>query len=285
MSVLAIISTLLSAPLLTGVVATLLSKHNSRTNTAGLLFHSVSPSPKPNMSSFSSRRFEKFLSLLDSNKTGTTTVSKCQKASDSSENAIITFDDGFLDFYTHALPLLEKRSMKSTVFPVAGHIGSTSTWDVMGRLQHLSAEMIREIAHLGHEIGSHTLSHANLPWLSDKLLKKELQDSKKILEDITGSAVKSISFPFGGWNTRVWEAARESGYTCGTVYRGHSKAPPELLPVLGVYHFDKAQDIIEKAFPQKSVSVSRTQALIMSHFSKGTPIWKFRREYDFFPSK
>ncbi|MFP4014056.1 MAG: polysaccharide deacetylase family protein [Chitinispirillaceae bacterium] len=236
------------------------------------------------MSSFSSRRFEDFLSLLETNEISTATVSEYLTKNQSPKTAVITFDDGFLDFYEHALPLLEEKKMKSTLFPVAGHIGATSTWDVVANIPHLTAPMIREIAQRGHEIGSHTLTHANLPWLQSKQLKKELQDSKFILEDITGTAVNSISFPFGSWNRRVWDTAREIGYEHGTAYRGHSKAPPELLPVLGVYHFDKAEDILAKAFSGKSLSVSRTLALIMSHFSKGSPICKFRKEYDLFPS-
>lgn len=275
---------LISAPLAIGAAATLLSRNRSKRNAAGLLFHSVSPSPKLNMSCFSSNRFEKTLSLLETNGIGTTIVSEHLNEKRNHGTAVITFDDGFTDFYEHALPLLEKKRMKSTIFPVAGHIGKMSTWDVMAKAKHLTAPMIREIAEKGHEIGSHTLTHANLPWLRSKQLRKELQDSKSILEDITGTEVRSISFPFGSWDKRVWETAKEVGYRYGTVYRNHSKAPPELLPVLGVYRFDSAEDILARVTYGKSPSVSRTLALIMSHFSKGSPIYKFRKEYDLFPS-
>jgi peptidoglycan/xylan/chitin deacetylase (PgdA/CDA1 family) len=154
----------------------------------------------------------------------------------------------------------------------------------MGKTSHMSASMLREIASSGHEIGSHSLTHANLVWLDDAELAKELRDSKAILEEITGTAVKSLSFPFGSWNKRVWEAAKSAGYEYATAYRGHKRAAalPEILPVMGVYRFDSAVDIAWRFLTtDKSAAArcSRMTARIMSHFSKGTPVWKFRREY------
>jgi hypothetical protein len=112
---------------------------------------------------------------------------------------------------------------------------------------------------------------------------KGLRDSGAVLEDSTGTAVKSLSFPFGSWNKRVWEAAKSAGYEYATAYRGHQRAAalPEILPVMGVYRFDSVVDIAGRILPDKSLasSCSRMTARIMSHFSKGTPICKFRKEY------
>ena len=248
----------------------------------GLLLHSVDEKPKFSMSSYSRERFGTFLEYLKFNNVNTVTVrqhTSVQK--DSGISTAITFDDGLMSFYDNAYPLLEEKKIKSTLFPVAGLIGKTGGWDVMGQTRHITASMLREIASKGHEIGSHSLTHANLVWLNNDNLKKELRDSKAVLEDITGCAVKSLSFPFGSWNKRVWDEAKSAGYEYATAYRGHRRVPPGMLPVFGVYRFDSVDNIIARMQP--SPSTSKTLARIMSHFSKGTPIVKFRKEYERFP--
>ncbi|MDR0306328.1 MAG: polysaccharide deacetylase family protein [Chitinispirillales bacterium] len=295
------------APLLAGTAATLaFSGKRKESAAAGLLLHSVDKKPGLSMSSYSKERFKEFLDYLKTNGIESVTVSQHREESgrqsvDSgkqdnrnfqlqvtgcrrikAKKIAITFDDGLLSFYENAYPLLEERGLKSTVFAVAGSVGKRGNWDVMGRSSHMDARMLRKIAESGHEAASHSLTHANLVWLDDKELRKELCDSKAIIEDITGTAVKSLSFPFGSWNKRIWEAAKLAGYEYGTVYRGHKHTPPELLPVMGVYRFDKVSDIINRVF-STSLSSSRALGLIMSHFSKGSPICKFRKEYKRFP--
>jgi peptidoglycan/xylan/chitin deacetylase (PgdA/CDA1 family) len=169
------------------------------------------------------------------------------------------------------------------VFPVAGYIGKASSWDVLPQFPHLSKHEIREISGLGHEIGSHGLTHSNLTYLNASDLKTELSDSKKILEDITGKKVTSLSFPFGSWNRRVWEHAQETGYLRGTIYRQHRNYGPELVPVYGVYRFDSPEFILARISPASRFSFSIACARIMSHFAKGAPIWKFEKNYCLFP--
>jgi peptidoglycan/xylan/chitin deacetylase (PgdA/CDA1 family) len=179
--------------------------------------------------------------------------------------------------------VLERFRFKSTVFPVAGYIGKTSSWDVLPEFPHLAAAEIRDISRLGHEIGSHGLTHSNLAWLGTDDLRAELLDSKKILEDITGKEVSSLSFPFGSWNPRVWACAQEAGYTRGTAYRRHSGRRPGLVPVFGVYRFDTPEYVLARIMPALPFSLSVACARIMSHFAKGAPLWKFRKNYRLFP--
>jgi len=231
------------------------------------------------MSGFPLCEFRALLDYLKRNNVETATVSQDEMRNTLS--TIITFDDGLLSFYENAYPILKEKNIKVTIFPVAGLLGKTGGWDVMGKTSHMSAPMLREIAAAGHEIGSHSLTHANLVWLDDRELRKELRDSKDILEDVIGMPVRSLSFPFGSWNERVWDAAKSAGYLYATAYRGHRRAAQEILPVFGVYRFDSVEDIIERISPNPSIS--KTLAKIMSHFSKGTPVVKFRKEYVKFP--
>ena len=192
---------------------------------------------------------------------------------------LFTFDDGCRSFYTQALPVLEEFGIKATIFPVAGYLGRTSTWDILPVFSHLTRSELREIDALGHEIGSHGMNHTDLTLLGDQDLRSELLDSKKTLEDLLGKKVAAISFPFGSWNRRVWREAQECGYGCGTVCRRHSSALSGLFPVYGVYNFDTPLTVASRVAPHRSPSVSIACATIMSHFAKGAPLWKFDKKY------
>jgi len=325
-------ATLAAAPLLAGAAAAALTplfqkRRVSPLPVTGLLIHSVYDKPQLNLTGISKNTFGAILDRLKNNNIGMITVSRYAAlrslsmddsvgivdtdTSASTKSTVpttaITFDDGLRSFYDNAYPMLEERGIKSTLFPVAGLIGKTGDWDVVGKTQHITAAMLREIAESGHEIGSHSLTHANLVWLNDGELLKELRDSKSILEDVTGTAVRSLSFPFGSWNRRVWNAAKSAGYENATAYRNHRRAPPEFLPVFGVYRFDSAADAVNRAvdvaalessaststasspvpaalsIQSLSSMTSKAFASLMSHFCKGTPLVKFRKTYRLFP--
>jgi len=279
------------APLLFGSIGTLLygrgQGRRSSVNTspaAGLLFHSILPrTVSPSQSQYSNTRFREFLSLLKAGNWQTITLSAKMRELPlvNDRRIVITFDDGFRNFYRHALPDLEENGHKVTIFIVPGFEGKKAAWDVFNGEEHLTIREIREISDLGHETGSHSLTHANLPYLDDRELVRELADSRKIIEDWTGKAVTGLSFPYGSWNARVWNKARECGYTSATLYRNHGRRAPGLFPVYGVYRFDSPADIMSRIV-QPRLSPVLANAVIMSHFSKGSPVWKFRKNYRIF---
>lgn len=259
------------------ILTLLLGKRKVLPQPPGLLFHSISQNPALTLSQFSTKKFESLLDMFYKKEINIVPVKNAPNLHDTSA-CTLTFDDGLECIYTHALPILQKFGFKATVFCVAGFIGKKASWDVYKGNSHMTESQIRKLAELGHEIGSHTLTHSNLPYLNDQDLSEELKNSKKILEDITGKPVTSLSFPHGSWNRRVWDMALESGYTAGTVYRGHSNLPKDLLPVYGVYRFDNPIDVYNKLFSRGN-SISLTLGRIIPHFAKGTPIWKFRNSY------
>jgi len=263
------------------LVSLLLGKVNKQISIPGLLFHSVMPGTLlPNLSCYSIKNFTRLITLLKNNNYQGVTVSSSHINPPERKPILLTFDDGFQCVEEHALPILDRENFKATIFCVTGFNGKMSSWDVYGNNLHLDNNAIRRIAQNGHEIGSHTSSHAYLPYLSDADLKTELETSKKILEDITGYPVTSISFPFGGINPRVWNFAQDAGYKYGTIYRDHKKnSAPDLFPVYGVYQFESADSIIHKINPENNISISRAVSVLLSHFSKGTPIWRLRDTY------
>ena len=279
MNTISLLSAIVVLPPLSGLLVTLISNLKSvRSEIPGLLFHSVLPSPKLNMSHIHIDTFKSFLGKLEDKNFKAITLNNANK-SQANKKCLITFDDGFECVYRYALPLLEQFKQKMTVFCVSEFCNINSSWDIFSNQPHLSVSQIKEISDLGHEIGSHTATHANLPFLNERDLRLELADSKHKLEDITGKEVSSISFPFGGWNQRIWHTALALGYKSSTLYRNHSLKNSEQYPVYGVYRFDSAESIIKRVSPPSILSHSHTIATLMSHFSKGSPIWKFQKRY------
>lgn len=105
---------------------------------------------------------------------------------------VVTFDDGFRDFYTNAFPILNRFGFKATVFLTSGCIGNTF---LTGR-ECLGTREIRELAEKGVEFGSHTITHPQLKECSRGKILHEVAGSKVAIENITGSEVSLFSYPY-----------------------------------------------------------------------------------------
>lgn len=117
---------------------------------------------------------------------------------------VITFDDGHVSQFTHALPALERAEKKAIFFITAGWTGSRS--------DYMTWSQLRELAALGHEVQAHGWTHALLTHCASDQLVEELRRSKQALEDGLGSPVYSISMPGGRWNASVLAACAREGY-------------------------------------------------------------------------
>jgi peptidoglycan/xylan/chitin deacetylase (PgdA/CDA1 family) len=127
----------------------------------------------------------------------------------------VTFDDGYENVGRLAYPILREMNVPATLFMVSSGVGKTNEWDqrIGDRVEKmLSLEMLREMDANGFEIGSHTVNHAHLPQLADDVLKLELEDSRKALEDMLGRPIPAFAYPFGEWDERVRQATIDAGY-------------------------------------------------------------------------
>ena len=144
---------------------------------------------------------------------------------------LITFDDGYLDNYENAFPILQNYSMLGTFFIITGLL-----WDHPDRM---GPKHIIEMAGRGMSFGSHTVSHRALAEMPEEEIRRELMESKTTLESITGQTIDVISYPCGSYNQTVINIAKEQGYTVGvTVRNGRSYADsPDFevrrIPVFG----------------------------------------------------
>jgi peptidoglycan/xylan/chitin deacetylase (PgdA/CDA1 family) len=136
----------------------------------------------------------------------------------------LTFDDAYEDFHEHALSVIVECGFPATLFAVAERVGETNVWD-QARGEPVRALMgwsrLREAAGAGIEIGSHSLSHADLRSLSASRLEAECRQSRERLEDGLGRPVRTFAYPYGLFDRRVRDAVRSAGYeaACAVLLR------------------------------------------------------------------
>lgn len=161
------------------------------------------------------KRFRRFMSLLAAARYATVSVSDLLASPQPKKTILLTFDDGYDDFFTEAFPVLQALGFGATVFLVVGHIGGTNMWDrVHGHPERrlLDTARIRELSQYGIEFGSHSLTHPLLTSLSDSELRSELIDSKARLEDLLGKSVQAFAYPWGDVDARVRASVAQAGY-------------------------------------------------------------------------
>jgi len=143
---------------------------------------------------------------------------------------VLTFDDGYDNFYEYALPVLERHGFTAMIYILSGYIGRNAEWFAReGRPTPplLSRDRIQRLMGRGISFGSHGMGHKRLTKLPDKRLRLEVLESKKNLEQLFGCRFRHFCFPYGDFDERVVSAVKEAGYesavTCvrGMAYPGN----------------------------------------------------------------
>ncbi|OGE31817.1 hypothetical protein A2631_01655 [Candidatus Daviesbacteria bacterium RIFCSPHIGHO2_01_FULL_44_29] len=117
---------------------------------------------------------------------------------------VLTFDDGYIDFYINAYPIIRRLDIHVTSFLPTGLIGTS---------YYMNWDQVKEIHSSGLvSFQAHTIHHANLPTLSLDQAKEEISQSKQTLEAILGVPINFFSYPYGTSNPALWKLVRESGF-------------------------------------------------------------------------
>ena len=116
---------------------------------------------------------------------------------------MITFDDGYIDNYTNAFPILRALGLRATVFMVPGFVGKP---------QYMNWEQLKEMEKSGINVQSHTMNHMKLEELPDDEIRNELLNSKLALEENLGHPVEFLAYPTGTYNLHIAGIARDAGY-------------------------------------------------------------------------
>jgi peptidoglycan/xylan/chitin deacetylase (PgdA/CDA1 family) len=199
------------------------------------MYHSISSStePDPHRIRVHPDRLDRHLRLL--RRLGLRGVSQTElvRAVDRGEAARLvglTFDDGFADFLTTAVPILARHGMTGTVYVVAGHLGATNSWDTGPQYPIMDADQLRVVAAAGHEVGSHTLTHARLAGVDPAVLATEVGDSRRVLEDVLQEEVSGFCYPYGAFDSAAADAVRAAGYDNACVTGDYDPGDRVTLP-------------------------------------------------------
>jgi len=138
------------------------------------------------------------------------------------QKVILTFDDGYENFYQYAYPVMLQEKCPATIFVLAGKLAGTNSWDqgdlpTSERDKLLTKEQIEEMGRSQIiTFGSHGYNHQDFTTLTMEELKKEIFDSHEVLKDIAGEAYFPVlAYPWGRRSERVSEVMHKSPYLYG----------------------------------------------------------------------
>lgn len=179
-----------------------------------LLYHYISVNPNKadiprNGLSTPPDVLDRQLALLSSS--GFTTISLDEMAAAFSgqftmpqKPVVLSFDDGYVDFYTNAVPILRKYNMKAVAFIPTGLIGGGA---------YMTWAQIEELSKSPNVIfGAHTVHHAFLSKSSPAVIAAEVVESKKVLEKHVGYKVNWFAYPYGAFNELVVNEVKQAGF-------------------------------------------------------------------------
>ncbi len=118
---------------------------------------------------------------------------------------ILTFDDGYRDFYTDAYPILKKYNVPATAYIVPGFLDHPN-YMFTSQLEEINKDGLVELA-------AHTVHHAYLKGASKEHAKWEIEESKKELEEQLKKPVVSFAYPYGAFDLEIAQLVQEAGFT------------------------------------------------------------------------
>lgn len=197
--------------------------HTEKRNIPILMYHSISSCASSGFRTCTvpPEVFGEHLSYLDQHHYTPVTVTQCVQAMAQGGDGlpprpvILTFDDGYADFYTNALPALQRHRFTATLYITTAFVGSTSHWlryvDERSRPMLTWAQLV-EISASGIECGAHSHTHRPLDMLPPSVAHDEIVHSKDLLEEHLSQPISSFAYPYGYYNARVQQLVRTLGF-------------------------------------------------------------------------
>lgn len=127
---------------------------------------------------------------------------------------ILSFDDGYRDFYTDVFPILKKYNVRAVAYIVPNFLNKPNNMDVWQLKEIVKSDLV--------EIGAHTMNHAYLVGLPKKRVEYEVGESKKFLEKTLGIQVVSFAYPYGAFDNQAINVVKDAGFkTAVTTIHGN----------------------------------------------------------------
>ena len=142
--------------------------------------------------------------------------------------AALSFDDGLRNTLTTALPITQELGIPASLYIATDWLGGQNPWVAGEQGSILGPAELRELAALGWEIGTHTITHCDLTVLDYVNCVREVRESCATLEQIVGAPVQTIAYPFGRYTQTTIAAVRDSGLTAAITTGSGSWARFEL---------------------------------------------------------
>lgn len=169
----------------------------------------------------------------------------------------LTFDDGFVNNIAVAAPVLRRYGFTATNFIVTNQIGGSNLWDQpigIVKTPCMNLPQLRDWVDQGNEIGSHTLDHVHLPELSSPDARKQIIESRAVLENLLNIEVTSFAYPYGEYSEVHRDFVHQAGYQCCvTIQRGIATKDddPLDLPRRIVRHSDHLLQVMAKLWRRR----------------------------------
>lgn len=160
-------------------------------------------------------QFDEQMRWLHDNGYATVTMATAQRCIQGepacpAKSVALTFDDGYLDAYTEALPVLQRYGFVATFYVVDSFVGQPP---------YMSWDQIVAMHSNGMEIGSHTLDHIDLSQTASAEVLRQAADSKREIEAKIGAPISSFCYPSGRYNADTVAQVRAAGYSNATTTR------------------------------------------------------------------
>lgn len=191
-----------------------------------LLYHSIAdPTERASRFTISPKMFAEHMAYLDGEGHRCLTVSQLLPVLAGSQAlpakaVLVTFDDGYRDFLTDALPIMERHGIASTLYVVSGFMGEG---DRPGRNRSGDAMLtwgeLAEVTGRGVEVGGHTHTHPMLDTLPHAAATEEITRCKDLIESHVGATAASFAYPHGYSSAWVRTAVKRAGYTSACAVR------------------------------------------------------------------
>ncbi len=253
------------------------------------MYHSISQSANPKFKQFAVpvTAFSEQMAYLYRHRYTPITVTRLIQTRSEAESVlperpvVLTFDDGYADFFTAALPVLQKYGFPATLYMATAFINGTSEWlqrEGEATRPILAWEQLRETIRCGIECGAHSHSHPQLDMLPCSLAQGEIILSKKLLERHLDQEIFSFAYPYGYYNAQLPLLLQAAGFTsaCAVkhhMYTGRSNlfALPRLM-VAGDTTISSFAALLTGASSSPGATVHRLYA------HARTPVWRVIRQ-------
>ncbi len=147
---------------------------------------------------------------------------------------VLTFDDGYCNFYSNAYPVLKKYNYPAVVYVISSLIGKRVCWFEQGRDTPplMDLHQLQSLSLKGIEIGSHGKTHVKLGEVQPQKAWEEIFDSKKRLEKLLNISIDHFCYPYGNFTQKTKEMVRKAGYKSAvTCIRGGVRVGGDLFEI------------------------------------------------------